>query len=144
VTDSDLVLHVVDGSHDDPEGQIAAVREVLAEIDAAHVPELIVINKCDIADPTVVTRLLAREPHSVVVSARTGEGINDVRSAIELDLPRPTVEIEALVPYARGDLVNRVHEYGEVLGLEHTGDGTVVKARVNPELAGELEQFALA
>ena len=144
VTDSDLVLHVVDGSHDDPEGQIAAVREVLAEIDAEHVPELIVINKSDIADPTVVTRLLAREPHSVVVSAHTGEGIRDVRAAIELDLPRPPVQIEALVPYARGDLVSRVHEYGEVLGLEHTGDGTVVKARVTPELAGELEQFALA
>jgi GTPase len=144
VTDSDLVLHVVDGSHDDPEGQIAAVREVLAEIHAEHVPELIVINKSDIADPTVVTRLLAREPHSVVVSARTGEGITDVLAAIELDLPRPAVVIEALVPYARGDLMSRVHEYGEVLGLEHTGDGTVVKARVNPGLAGELEQFALA
>jgi GTP-binding protein HflX len=144
VSDSDLLLHVVDGSQDDPEGQIAAVREVLAEIGAAHVPELIVVNKSDVADPTVVARLLAREPHSVVVSARTGEGIGNVLSAIELDLPRPSVEIEALVPYARGDLMNRVHEYGEVLGVEHTGDGTVVKARVNPDLAGELEEFAIA
>jgi GTP-binding protein HflX len=144
VSDSDLLLHVVDGSQDDPEGQIAAVREVLAEIGAAHVPELIVVNKSDVAEPTVVSRLLAREPHSVVVSARTGEGIGNVLSAIELDLPRPLVEIEALVPYARGDLMNRVHEYGEVLGVEHTGDGTVVKARVNPDLAGELEEFAIA
>jgi GTP-binding protein HflX len=144
VADSDLLLHVVDGSQDDPEGQIAAVREVLAEIGADHVPALIVINKSDIADPTVVARLLAREPHSVVVSAHTGQGIGDLLSAIELDLPRPSVEIEALVPYARGDLMNRLHEHGEVLGLEHTGDGTVVKARVNPDLAGELEQFAIA
>ena len=75
VADADLMLHVVDGSHPDPEGQIAAVREVLAEIGATQVPEIIVINKADAADPLVIARLRAREPHSVVVSARTGEGI---------------------------------------------------------------------
>jgi 50S ribosomal subunit-associated GTPase HflX len=74
VADADLILHVVDGSHPDPEGQLAAVREVFAEIDATGVPELVVINKADIADPMVIARLLAREPHSVVVSAQTGEG----------------------------------------------------------------------
>ena len=75
VADADLVLHVVDGSHPDPEGQIGAVREVFAEIGADKVPELIVINKADLADPMVIARLRQREPHSVVVSARTGEGI---------------------------------------------------------------------
>ncbi len=69
-------MHVVDGSHPDPEEQIAAVREVLAEIGADEVPELVVINKVDAADPMVVSRLQAREPHSVAVSARTGEGID--------------------------------------------------------------------
>jgi GTP-binding protein HflX len=138
VADSDLVLHVVDGSHPDPEGQLSAVREVLAEIGASQVPELVVINKVDAADPMVVARLRAREPHSVAVSARTGEGIAEALRAIEADLPRPGVEICALVPYARGDLVNRVHEHGEVLSLEHTGDGTVVHARVNEDLAGDL------
>ena len=69
VADSDLILHVVDGSHPDPEGQLAAVREVLAEIGADKVPELVVINKADIADPLVLARLRQREPHSVVVSA---------------------------------------------------------------------------
>jgi GTP-binding protein HflX len=114
---------VVDGSHNDPEGQIGAVREVLAEIGADSVPELVVINKADVADPMVVSRLRAREPHSVVVSARTGEGVADVLAALEYDLPHPGVEIEALVPYSRGDLMNRVHEYGEVLGLEHDRRG---------------------
>ena len=75
VADSDLILHVVDGSHPDPEGQLSAVREVFAEIGAAGVPELVVINKADAADPMVLARLRQREPHSVVVSARTGEGI---------------------------------------------------------------------
>ena len=74
VSDADLILHVVDGSDDFPEGQIAAVREVLAEIGAGEVPELIVINKSDIADPLVVGRIRSREPHSVVVSAATGRG----------------------------------------------------------------------
>ncbi len=81
VADSDLVLHVVDGSHADPEGQIAAVREVFAEIGADKVPEIIVVNKADAADPLVLARLQQREPHVVVVSAKTGEGIDDVLAA---------------------------------------------------------------
>ena len=141
VADSDLVVHVVDGSNADPEGQIAAVREVFAEIGADKVPELIVVNKSDAADPLVIARLLAREPHAVVVSARTGEGVDGVVSAIETDLPRPAVEIDALVPYDRGDLVSKIHEHGEIVELDHTGDGTRVRARVNPGLAGELDQF---
>ena len=104
VADADLMLHVVDGSHPDPEGQIAAVREVLAEIGADSVPELIVINKADLADPLVIARLRQREPHSVVVSAKTGEGIDDALALIEGELPRPGVEFSALVPYERGDL----------------------------------------
>ena len=142
VADADLVLHVVDGSHPDPEGQISAVREVLAEIGASHVPELIVVNKVDAADPMVVARLKASEPHSVAVSAHTGEGIADVLAAVEADLPRPGLEVTALVPYARGDLLNRAHEHGEVLSLEHTGDGTLLHARVNEDLAGELAPYA--
>jgi GTP-binding protein HflX len=141
VADADLVLHVVDGSHPDPEGQISAVREVLAEIGASQVPELVVINKIDAADPMVVARLKAREPHSVAVSAHTGEGIADVLAAVEADLPRPGVQVTALVPYARGDLLNRAHEHGEVLSLEHTGDGTLLHARVNENLAGELAPY---
>ncbi len=141
VADSDLILHVVDGSHPDPEGQIAAVREVLAEIGADKVPELIVINKADVADQMVIARLLQREPHSVVVSARTGAGIAEALHAIEEDLPRPAVEIEALLPYDRGDLLSRVHDSGEVISLEHTGDGTRLTARVNESLAGELASY---
>ncbi len=141
VADSDLVLHVVDGSHPDPEGQIAAVREVLAEIGADTVPELVVINKADIADPLVIARLRQREPHSVVVSAKSGEGVAEVLAAVEADLPRPAVEVEALLPYDRGDLLSRVHDGGEVVSLEHTGEGTRLTARVNEALAAELAAY---
>ncbi|MFI5626244.1 GTPase HflX [Nocardioides sp. NPDC051685] len=141
VADADLIVHVVDGSHPDPEGQLAAVREVFAEIGAAEVPELVVINKADIADPLVIGRLLRAEPHSVAVSAKTGEGIDAAIKAVETDLPRPGVEFSALVPYERGDLVNRIHQHGEIDHLEHTADGTIVKGRANADLAGELAAF---
>ena len=141
VADSDLILHVVDGSHPDPEGQLAAVREVFAEIHATKVPELVVINKADTADPMVIARLLAREPHSVVVSAKTGEGIDEALKAIEAELPRPGVQFEALVPYERGDLLNRLHQEGEIESLDHTGDGTLVRGRANADLASEMAAY---
>jgi GTP-binding protein HflX len=141
VADADLILHVVDGSHPDPEGQIAAVREVFAEIDALKVREIIVINKADAADPLVIARLQQREPHCVVVSAKTGQGIADALALIEGELPRPSVEFDALVPYARGDLVNKIHQQGEIGRLEHTADGTRVTGRATESLAGELTDY---
>ena len=143
VADADLIVHVVDGSHPDPEGQLAAVREVLAEIGATEVPELVVVNKVDAADPVVVDRVLRREPHSVAVSARTGEGIAAAIAAVEAELPRPRVEFTALVPYARGDLIDRIHKDGEIGTLEHTADGTRVTGRATEALAGELAAYAV-
>ena len=89
----------------------------------------------------VISRLKSREPHSVVVSAKTGEGIADVLRAVEADLPHPGVAIEALLPYERGDLLNRIHVSGEVESVEHTGDGSLVRGRVHEGLAGELEPY---
>ncbi len=143
VADADLILHVVDGSHPDPEGQLAAVREVFAEIGASEVPELVLINKADIADPLVLGRLQRAEPGSVVVSAHSGEGIEAALAAVEADLPHPAVAFEALVPYSRGDLVNKIHQHGEIDSLEHTGEGTLVRGRASAALAGELAGFTV-
>lgn len=143
VSDSDLILHVVDGSHPDPEGQIAAVREVFAEIGADKVPELVVVNKADQADPMVIARLRQREPHSVVVSALTGEGISEALAAVEAELPRPDVEFHALVPYERGDLINRLHQHGEIDAMDHTAEGTMVRGRANADLAADLAAYAV-
>ncbi|NJP28195.1 GTPase HflX [Microbispora sp. SCL1-1] len=143
VGDADLILHVVDGSHPDPESQIAAVREVLAEIEGARdIPEIVVVNKADAADPVVLTRLTMKERHSVVVSARTGAGIGELMAVIERELPRLDHEVRLLVPYDRGDLIARAHSEGEVLSLEHTGDGTVLHARVLADLYAELDRVA--
>ena len=141
VGEADLVLHIVDGSHPDPEGQISAVRAVLADVDAANVLEIIVVNKADVADPEVMDRVLRNEKHAVAVSARTGAGMEELRALIAAELPRPSVEVDALIPYSRGDLVSRVHESGEFVTSEHVETGTRVRARVNPALAGELADF---
>ncbi|MCW2809766.1 MAG: putative GTP-binding protein [Friedmanniella sp.] len=139
---ADLLVHVVDGSDPDPNGQISAVRAVLADIKAGDVPELIVLNKVDRADPDMITTLRTSYPGCVVVSARTGEGMEELRSTIEGRLPRPEVEVEALLPYERGDLLNRIHQSGEIVSLEHTDQGSLVVARVNPGLGGELAAYA--
>ncbi|MEU8584075.1 GTPase HflX [Streptomyces abikoensis] len=144
VGDSDLILHVVDGSHPAPDEQLAAVREVIRDVGAVDVPEIVVINKADAADPLVLQRLLRIEKHSIAVSARTGEGIAELLALIDSELPRPAVEIEALVPYTHGSLIARVHKDGEVISEEHTPEGTLIKARVHEELAAELQRFVPA
>ncbi len=144
VKDADLIVHVVDGSDDAPEEQMAAVRIVLNDIGAGSVPELIVINKADIADPDRIATLLRREPHAVVVSATTGEGIEALLLAIEADLPHLMQEVDILIPYSRGDLISRAHSQGDVLELDHVENGTRLKARVPEALAGELLQAGAA
>ena len=144
VSRSDLIVHVVDGANGDPEAQIAAVREVLAEIGAGDLQEIIAINKADIADPDVVARVQRREPHSVVVSARTGEGLDKLLALIERDLPQPEIKVTALVPYEKGKLVARIHDEGEVDTVEHLPSGTLLRARVHPALAAELKQYVPA
>ena len=142
-TTADLLLHVVDASDPDPEGQIAAVRQVLAEIGASDVPELLVCNKADRADATTLLALRAGHPGCVVVSARTGHGLEELADAVEARLPNPEVWVETLIPYSRGDLMDRIHRTGTIETLEHTGEGTRVRARVHPGLAEELGEYGV-
>ncbi|MET9482597.1 GTPase HflX [Streptomyces sp. NPDC006638] len=141
VGNSDLILHVVDGSHPAPEEQLAAVREVVRDVGAVDVREIVVINKADAADPVVLQRLLGAERYAIAVSARTGQGIAELLALIDAELPRPEVGVEVLVPYTLGALVSRVHAEGEVLSEEHTPEGTLLKARVHEELAAALSAY---
>jgi len=144
VADADLILHVVDAAHPDPEGQITAVRHVFADIPGAmDVPEIIVLNKADIADPEALARLRLREVHSVVVSAHSGEGIDELAALVADQLPRPGVLIDLVVPYSRGDLVARVHASGDIERTEHLSEGTALRARVDAALAAELRAAAV-
>ena len=139
--DSDLILHVVDGSDADPEGQIRAVREVLAEIDATHLPELIVFNKADIVDSLTIDELLRRYPEAIAVSAATGLNVDLLVQAIETKLPWPQVDIKATIPYDRGDLLAKIYREGQVLSRTDTEQGTVVVARVPQAIAAAIESL---
>jgi GTP-binding protein HflX len=141
IESSDLVVHVVDASHPDPAGQIATVRQVIAEVGASGIPELIVFNKADLADDVTRMALRGMEPGSILVSSRTGEGIDELVGAIAARLPEPDIRITAIVPYSRGDLVSRLHLNAQILELEYVEDGTKLTALVNPVMATELEQF---
>jgi GTP-binding protein HflX len=140
---ADLVLHVVDASHPDPEGQIRAVREVLADVPGAStVPEILVLNKCDVAQDDVVMRLRARPEPTVEVSALTGEGMDGLLDTIAERLPRPEVRVDVLLPYTRGDLVAEAHAKGEVLSESHVAEGYELTALVNEALAARMKDAA--
>ena len=141
VSGSDLIVHVVDGSHSDPFEQIRAVREVITEIGGAEIPEIIAINKVDIADPEMIMQILRTEPNSYAFSVRTGFGIEGLIHAIERSLPRPKIEINTVIPYDRGDLVSAIHERGEILREEYLPEGTSLHARVDGGLAKEIEEI---
>jgi len=141
VSFADLVVHVVDGAHPDPEGQVSAVREVLAEVSADRIPELLVINKTDAADEETILRLKRTWPDAVFVSARSGQGIAELHQAIAERLPKPAVDLRVLLPYDRGDLVARIHRSGQVLQTRHVDEGTELRVLVDDQLATELESF---
>jgi GTP-binding protein HflX len=142
VSASDLIVHVVDGSDPDPEGQLSAVRKVLADIDAGNIPELVVINKADAADPFVIDRLKLREKNSIAVSALTGEGITELMQLIEAQLPQALQDIKATIPYDRGELLARAYREGMVLSRTDTETGTVIVAKVPHALANLLASFS--
>ncbi|HKD98173.1 MAG TPA: GTPase HflX [Micromonosporaceae bacterium] len=141
VAEADLIVHVVDGSHPDPEQQVSSVREVLGEVGADKISEMLVVNKIDVASEETLLRLKRLWPEAVFVSARSGAGLDDLRLAVEARLPRPAVELRVLVPYDRGDLVAAIHDRGEVLSTEHRDSGTELWVRVPEFLAGQLRGF---
>ena len=140
VSGADLIVHVVDGSHPDPFEQIRAVRQVIDEIGGGDIPEIIAINKVDIAAPEIVMELLRKEKNSYAFSTKSGFGIEGLIHAIEKSLPHPSVEIDSVIPYNRGDLVHAIHETGEILFEEHLAEGTHIRGYVDGALAQSIER----
>ena len=130
VVDADLLLHLVDGSSPEAESQIEAVRAVLAEIGADQVPEMLVVNKADIAGADLVDDLLAKHPGAVVVSAVTAAGVGQLLERVSDRLRELSPIIELMVPYDRGDVVAALHRDGEVLVQVHGERGTRLRARM--------------
>ena len=143
VSGADVIVHVVDGSHPDPLGQIKAVRGVIADIGGGKIPEIIALNKADIADPEVIAQVLIQEPDAYLISVHSGVGIEKLIRAIESSLPRPRIEIRTVLPYERGDLVSQIHEHGEILSQEYLPEGTSLHAMVDGSLAHALEKYSV-
>lgn len=145
VADADTIVHVVDGSDDFPLQQIESVNDVLADVVAEYgidlPPTVIVINKCDAADPLTLAQLRSEIPDAVFVSAHTGEGMDGFLAALSRLLDERETTVHALIPYEHGELVSRLYEHGRVLNEEHGPDGTTIEARVPRALAQQLELF---
>jgi GTP-binding protein HflX len=137
---ADLIVHVVDGSDPDPRGQIIAVRKVITELGGGDIPEIIAINKADIAAPEVLMQILREESNAYAFSARTGFGMTTLQKAIESSLPRPRVEIRVTIPFSRGDLVSMIHDRGEILSENYSEDGTNIHAMVDSDAKKKLEE----
>jgi len=141
-TRSDLLLHVVDSSAVDPLGQMTAVREVLGEIAADRVPELLVFNKAD-ANHDAAKRLMYDNPGSVVISAATGEGIDELLRTIADRVRSLTAVVELLVPYERGDVMASLHREGEVVSTSTEDGGIRVRARLSDASRGRMTEFVV-
>lgn len=139
VLEADLVVHVVDGSSPDPQGNIAAVHEVLREIGGESIPALLVFNKADLSPDA--SGLAVATPGSVAVSARTGEGIEDLllRVGDRLRAQSPKVVLE--VPWDRGDVLAAIHRSGDVIREDSADHGMRITARLRSEEAGRWAEF---
>ncbi|WP_150306670.1 GTPase HflX [Planctomonas psychrotolerans] len=141
VADADLILHVVDASHPDPASQLATVRDVIGEVNARHIPEIVVFNKSDLATGDDLVALRGLEPTAVFVSARTGAGIDELLAHIAEQLPKPSIEVEVLLPFDRGDLVTLLHDRNRVLRTDYEENGTRIHALVTEEFAAQLDEY---
>ncbi len=139
--EADLLIHVVDASSADPEGNMRAVQIVLEEIKAASVPQLVVFNKVDVAWPATVEALLRQYPGSVAISAATGANIQGLLDALGERVRALTIVTELLIPYDRGDTLAAVHREGEVLSVVYDEAGTRVHARLDDAARGKFREF---
>ncbi|MFM7125631.1 MAG: GTPase HflX [Actinomycetota bacterium] len=143
VAQADYLVHVVDGSSADPDGQIEAVHTVLREIEAQHVPELLVFNKRDL-DPVTVDDVVRAHPGSVGLSARSGDGIEDFLRTLADRLRAIATVTDLLIPFDRGDVLAAVHREGEVVSSSETDAGFRVRARLSEASAGRLSEFLVS
>jgi GTPase len=140
--DADLLVHVVDASAPDPAGNIRAVRDVLAEIGADGVPELLAFNKSDLA-PGSAKRLADVWEGSVALSATTGEGVEDLLLTVGSRLRSVMPVVEMLIPFDRGDVLAAAHRAGEVLRESAGETGMHIRGRFDDATLNRLREFVV-
>jgi len=141
---SDVIVHVVDAAHPDPAAQLATVRDVIGEVGARDLPEIVVFNKSDLVDDDQRLVLRGLEPDAVFVSARTGEGIDELLARIAAALPHPDVELELLIPYDRGEVVALAHARARVVETRYDERGTWLTVMATSRVAEQLKAAVTA
>lgn len=146
VAEADLLLHIVDASHPDPLSQISTVNEVIRDVfDQANkplCPEILVLNKTDLATASTLQALQNRYPEAQAISVHTGSGLPELTEKIAARLPTPQERLHIMLPYQEGHLLDRLHNEGIVLSYEHKADGTHIHAKAYPELAAKLAPYS--
>ena len=141
ITGADLILHVIDASSPEFEGQIEAVCEVLDQIGAQSIPTIATFNKCDLLDAETLTGLKRRYPSAQFVSARTGEGIEGLVGAIAQAASAADTKLDVLIPYQRGDLVSLAHERCHIISESHGEAGTRLQLLVAPAFVSTFSSY---
>jgi len=143
VTEAALILHVVDTSSGHAEQQMAHVRKVLSEIGAAETPQLLVLNKIDLA-PGGEGGSIGEPGTSVAVSARTGQGEAELLAAIDQALPfEAMVTAKFRFPLGEGARVNLLYELGRVTGRRYEGEYCEIEAEVSLALKERLAEYTV-
>jgi GTP-binding protein HflX len=141
VARADLILHVADASAPDVEEQRDAVREVLGEIGAGGIPEVLALNKWDLLDETSRARVRRRFPEGVPVSALSGEGLDELRTGVAEAMSAGMAVATLLIPFDHPEVMARLHRDADVLATDDVAEGTRVRARLDERLRGELGAF---
>ena len=141
ITGADLVLHVIDASSPEFEGQIEAVCEVLDQIGAQSIPTIAAFNKCDLLDAETLAGLKRRYPSAQFVSARTGKGIERLVGAIAQAASAADTKLDVLIPYQRGDLVSLAHERCHIISESHGEAGTRLQLLVAPAFVSTFSSY---
>ncbi|KAF0207610.1 MAG: GTPase HflX [Actinomycetota bacterium] len=144
VREADLLVHVIDASHSMAGAQIAAVSEVLGELDVAGTPQLLAFNKIDLVDAAEVAHLRDLNPGAVFVSGAENTGLDDLLARVAAEASRSETTLDVLIPYTRGELVRLAHEQGHIMAEEHTAEGTRLNVRVPASIAAALAPFAVS
>jgi len=143
VVEADLLMHVVDATDQEMLEHKRAVYSVLRQLRAHEKPILTVYNKMDqVSEPAVVSRLVARTPHSVAVSAVTGENIERLKAKTAGMLPGLLEDLTLHIPYTDGSIVAWLHEHGDVKREEYSQDGIDVDVTIRAEYADRVKTFA--
>lgn len=142
ISESDLLIHVVDINHPNALAQWKSVQNTLAEINADHIPVITALNKIDLLpDPDNAIEILKNYQNSVAISANTGFGLPELLNSIENNLFKNFISIDITLPYTEGNLLSQIHDLGMVELIEHSRKGTHVKVRIPGRLIASFKPY---